>query len=559
MRVDAMNHPLSDARVYRRPALLLALLLLAPGSGGARAAAAASQPLPPDAELEAAGARIGTISIDSQQIFDATDPRENYGLYRLANRLHLRTRPGVIRAQLLFRTGDPYRRELLEETERNLRRLSYLREPRVRPVRYRDGLVDIEVQTQDVWTLQLGPSYGRSGGTGRSSFEIQDNNLFGFGKTLALGAGRDVDRTSSFLEWRDGNVLGSRWRDSLRWTESNDGYVHAGALWRPFYSLATRWAGGLELSTSRWLDSRYRLGQRYDRYDSRVRLADAYLGYSPGREAHQTRRYTLGLRLDESRFAPDPGGSTLGPLPADRLLRYPYVRFERISDDFRKVSNHDQIARTEDLQFGLNATLLAGWVSRSFGADRNALLLDAALGYGWSPGVEHDLFATLALRGRLEHGSAVDARWHAEASWYWTTSQHTLLHLRATHDAGERLDLDHYLELGGHNGLRGYPLRYQIGTRRTIVKLEERLYTEWSLLRLLDIGGAAFLDIGRVDGSNPIGAPRLGWLKDVGVGLRLGNSRSSLGNVIHIDVAAPLDAAGDISRLQLLIGTEATF
>ena len=545
--------------MYGRLILLWTLLMLASGMGRALAAAPSTALLPPDAELEAAGARVGTITIVSQQIFDETDSRENYGLYRLANRLHLRTRPGVIRAQLLFGEGDAYRRELLEETERNLRRLSYLREPRVRPVRYHDGVVDVEVQTQDVWTLQLGPSYGRSGGSDRSSFEIQDNNLFGFGKTLALGAGRDVDRSSSFLEWRDGNVLGSRWRDSLRWTESSDGYVHGGAVWRPFYSLATRWAGGVAVDESQWRNSRYRLGQRYDTYDSRVRLADAYVGFSPGLRGRFTRRYTVGLRVDESRFAPDPDGTTLGPLPADRVLRHPYLRFDLITDEFRKVSNHDQIARTEDLQFGLNATVLAGWSSRGLGADRDALLLDSAFGYGWSFGADHDLFASLGLRGRLEDGSALDTRWHVEASWYWNTSPHTLLHVRATHDAGERLDLDHYFELGGDNGLRGYPLRYQIGTRRTILKIEERLYTEWSLLRLLDIGGAAFLDIGRVEGANPIGAPRLGWLKDVGVGLRLGNSRSSLGNVIHIDLAAPLDAAGDISRLQFLVGTEATF
>ena len=71
--------------------------------------------------------------------------------------------------------------------------------------------------------------------------------------------------------------------------------------------------------------------------------------------------------------------------------------------------------------------------------------------------------------------------------------------------------------------------------------------------------GAAFFDAGRVHGGNPIGVPNLGWLKDVGVGLRLGNNRSSLGNVIHIDLATPLDGEKSLDKLQLLIGTEATF
>jgi hypothetical protein len=542
-----------------QPLMLAAMLLLATLARAATSAGASAPILPPDAELEAAGAHVGTITIVSRPIFDENDPRENYGIYRLANRLHLRTRPSAIRAQLLFREGDLYRRQALEETERNLRQLRFLREPKVRPVRYHDGLVDVEVLTYDVWTLQLGPSYGRSGGTDHSSLEIQDNNLFGFGKTLIVGAGRDVDRTSTYFEWRDGNVLGSRWRDSVRWTESSDGYVHGGALWRPFYALTTRWAGGLSVANSHWSNPRYLLGERYDEYDSRAQSVDLYAGWSPGLEGARTHRFTLGLRQDDSRFRPDPGGATLGPLPADRVLRYPYLRYDLLTDAFRTTTNHDLIARTEDQQFGFNATLITGWSDRGFGADRDALVVDSVLTYGIALGEDHDLFATLAASGRLEGGASTDARLRADLRWYWNTSPHTLLYVHSALDSGRRLDLDHYFELGGENGLRGYPLRYQQGTRRMIAKVEERVFTEWSLWRLLDIGGAVFFDIGRTDGANPLGAPQLGWLKDFGVGLRLGNSRSSLGNVIHVDLAAPIGAPRDISRLQLLVQTEETF
>jgi hypothetical protein len=55
-----------------------------------------------------------------------------------------------------------------------------------------------------------------------------------------------------------------------------------------------------------------------------------------------------------------------------------------------------------------------------------------------------------------------------------------------------------------------------------------------------------------------VDTPNLGWLRDVGVGLRLGNNRSSLGNVIYFDVAAPLDGE-NIKRLQFLVGASATF
>ena len=56
----------------------------------------AATPLPSDAELEAAGARIGGIEIDTVQIFDLDDPADNNWLFRAADHLHKRTRVSAI-------------------------------------------------------------------------------------------------------------------------------------------------------------------------------------------------------------------------------------------------------------------------------------------------------------------------------------------------------------------------------------------------------------------------------------------------------------------------------
>ena len=50
------------------------------------------------------------------------------------------------------------------------------------------------------------------------------------------------------------------------------------------------------------------------------------------------------------------------------------------------------------------------------------------------------------------------------------------------------------LLLGGDNGLRGYPLRYQSGDRRALFTIEERAYTDWYPFRLVRVGGAVFYD-----------------------------------------------------------------
>lgn len=543
---------------------LLALLMLAATTAGASDANGSSAAaLPDDATLEASGARIGTITVRAAEIFDLNDPREDKKLYRLANRLHINTRAGVVRAQLLFQSGERYQGRLLAETERKLRQLNFLREPRVRPVAWHDGLVDILVETHDVWTLQIGPSFGRSGGRSDTSLEFQDHNLLGFGKTLLAGNSRGVDRNSTYFEWRDPAVLGSRWRDSIRWAHNSDGRDWHVQLYRPFYALGVRYSGGVTLEDATREDTRYRLGSEFDHYQHAARGYDLYAGWSPGLRADHVLRVTAGWRQERDVFDSAVAGATnanvtLAPLPADRDLVYAYLRLELLTDRFRTTRNQDLIERTEDLEFGPYASLLAGAATPSFGADRQAWIYAGHASYGWQLSARQQFYASSHFTGRIEHGHALDRRAAASLAWYWRTSRRTLTHIRLAGDSGYALDLDHYYLLGGDNGLRGYPLRYQEGSGRAQFKIEERGYTDWSIWRLFNVGGAVFFDAGRTFGSNPLGTPQLGWLRDVGVGLRLGNNRSSLGNVIHIDLATPLNGE-HLSKLQFLVGTEATF
>ncbi|HEU4600837.1 MAG TPA: hypothetical protein VFS24_02660, partial [Steroidobacteraceae bacterium] len=86
----------------------------------------AQQAIPPAEELERSGAIIGQILIDPQNIFDLNDPKEDKKLFRLANKLHYKTRSDVIRRQLLFHPGDMFSQRALDESERILRSQRYL-------------------------------------------------------------------------------------------------------------------------------------------------------------------------------------------------------------------------------------------------------------------------------------------------------------------------------------------------------------------------------------------------------------------------------------------------
>jgi len=76
---------------------------------------------------------------------------------------------------------------------------------------------------------------------------------------------------------------------------------------------------------------------------------------------------------------------------------------------------------------------------------------------------------------------------------------------------------------------------------------------------LVRVGGAIFTDVGRTWGSGVVGNSDPGLLKDVGFGLRIGNTRSGLGNVLHIDLAFPVSDIAGIKRVQFLVQTMQSF
>jgi hemolysin activation/secretion protein len=265
------------------------------------------------------------------------------------------------------------------------------------------------------------------------------------------------------------------------------------------------------------------------------------------------------LRFDEKKFSDAPGLAPSAILPVDHTFAYPYAGLEFIQDDFTTSVNVDQIERTEDFQFGQRIMVELGYADPAFGGDTSATLLRADWRRGWRLHDHHTLFFGTGISGRIEGGAARNSIYSASARYYWRTSRNTLFSAALSGDFGHSLDLDNDLLLGGDNGLRGYPLRYQAGSSRALLTLEQRFYTNWYPFRLFHVGGAVFADIGRSFGPSAIDVPNLGTLRDLGFGLRVANSRSALANVLHLDVAFPLDGDSSIKNVQFLVGTKRSF
>lgn len=510
-------------------------------------------------ELQEAGATIGEVRIVTDNIFDLDDPKENNVLFRAANALHIRTRPSVIASTLLFKSGEPLSVRLVEESERLLRGNRYIYDVRIRPFAWHDGIADIEVRTRDTWTLDPGISFGRSGGINTGGVQLKEYNLLGTGTSLGLSRKKDADRVSTVFDISH-NHLFDGWT-TARYSHSSldDGSAQSFGLERPFYALDTRWAAGASLSERDQVESIYNAGEVIGEYRHRAKDMETYAGWSRGLIDGWTRRVSVGLSYRDDAYEREPGLIPPASLPEDATLAGPFVRFEVIEDGYERFKNRNQIERPEYFQTGFSSSLQVGRSMQGLGASRDAWLYAASIGDGVVPHGDHILVASATLSGQYSDGRVEHRKAGGMLQYYVPQAHRFLFFASATADAVPGADVSEMLLLGGDNGLRGYPLRYQSGERRALFTIEERGYTDWYPFRLFRVGGAVFFDVGRAWGGDVANTGDAGWLKDVGFGLRLLSARSAFGNILHADVAFPLDGDPDIRSVQFLLKTKTSF
>ena len=547
----------SDIRTLALAAVhTLALALCLQGAVGAQ------EPSPPVlslTELEAAGAKIGRIRVLTQDIFDTDDPKEDKLLFRWANALHIQTRPSVVERALLFKTGDPLSVRVIEETERLLRSNRYLYDVQFRPVAYHDGVVDIDVMTRDTWTLDLGVSAGRSGGSNSSGIHIKEYNLLGTGMSVSFGRSNNVDRSSNEFQLANDRAFGTWTSLSYSHASNSDGKRDAASVVRPFYALDARWAAGVTASKDDRIDAVYNAGDIVSQYRHRQDQSEVSGGWSQGLVDGWVRRYSLGMSYQDNAYAPEPGLVAPARLPSNEKLIAPFARFELIEDRYDKELNRNLIGRPEFFALGFASTAQLGWATTGLGSSRNALLYSGSVSRGFEPAPDHTLIASAAISGQYSDGQVRRQRLGAQAQYYLPQGRRWLFYASVSGDRLSRPDPADTLLLGGDNGLRGYPLRYQSGTRRALFTVEERFYTDIFLWRLFRIGGAAFFDTGRAWGGENANAVNPGWLSNAGVGLRIVSARAAFSNVLHVDIAMPLNTTADVKKVQFLVKTKTSF
>lgn len=521
----------------------------------------AARPAKPWSTLEARKATITKIDVEIGDVFDLSKPEEDIWVGRLANHLHASTREAVIRRVLLFAEGEPVRERRIRETERLLRALPFVKQARIDPVVQPDGSVLAVVKVRDAWTTQLTVGYSHVGGQHAMNLGLDEKNFLGSGKSVTYDLSKDHERSTWGLAYGDPQLFGSRWTLAAHTQYLTDGFARSIQLERPFYALDTPWSTGLALSQSH--SSLYLYDQGLQVFQvpfvqNEVRLSGAWL-----LKASEDRVWRGGLlfKRQDTSYGLITQTNLLSTLPApvltDRRLRGAGVTLSTQEDAFEEFENLAGMDSPEDYNLAWTGELELGSYSRACGSTLNAPFFKVQLAKGWSSSSENLTLFTASWDGRRPANGLEDSRLALSLVRYHKLTEHQILAGLVSLDRARRPDPEHWYYLGGDQGMRGFPNQLHPGDARWQASFDYRYLTEqrwWGLVRL---GYSAFVDLGsvrRLDGQ--------GWSRtysDVGVGLRLGNLKSSVGRVILLNVAVPLNREPYQARWQFTVGNAMRF
>jgi outer membrane protein assembly factor BamA len=506
------------------------------------------------------GKTIGDITYITLPVFNELDTKENNGLYRLVNRLHVLTRVDPLQKKLLVKEGDAVNDDIIRESERILRGENYLYDAMILPGESCGSTLDLLVVVRDVWTLQPALSFTRSGGDNNTSFGITEDNLFGYGQALSLTFDKTPTRHGISLGYQNKHLFDGHTELGLAHARNSDGHFNQVSLARPFYAFATPWSAGASFSERLQRETVESNNVIDNAYDHREENEEISLGVTLAVRNNIAHRLRVGISNDNDRFSnQDPLYAT--PLPVDRVLAYPWLEYQALENNYWTTSNLSQLFRNEDINIGVGWTARAGVTSRVLGSTRDMLVANL----DWTNVVsigEHHLFRGKATATMLWDKNSTDFESSVlsyTAAYDQMIDDNNRWHLQGEFSAGLNLTIDEELTAGGEAGLLGYPTFWQRGDRRVVVNMERRHFYEAHVLNLFRLGSALFLEAGKAWDSNGVVVQSDNVLADIGIGLRINSSKARPSHILHLNLAFPLADRRDAGDFQWSVFTANTF
>ena len=263
------------------------------------------------------------------------------------------------------------------------------------------------------------------------------------------------------------------------------------------------------------------------------------------------------LEITESSLTNKPSNVVL---PADRTFNYPFVSVEYLQKDYRKLTNLNVINQIEDFNLGWNATATVGY-DFSQNETSPTVIWQSHLSKGYAVFDDAYWLIDAFFEGELYSNSHVENRLllNINTEYFHKFNDRWGAYFKNANQFSKNQFLDSPIVLGGESGVRGYPLQYQHGEHSTQFTVEARYYPHINIYKLLELGGAAFLDTGRMFGQSELSQNTSPWMTSVGLGARFFPPHSSEARVIHVDIIKPLSSAPNVNSVEFRITTKQSF
>ncbi len=503
------------------------------------------------------GMPIGRIMIEAEDIFNTANPSEDKWFYRTTNFLHIQTNNGVIRRELLFKEGDPYDPDLVQESERNIRRFNFLRRVKVTPQESPDSKVDIIVHTKDTWTLEPQFNFSRVGNKSSNKFGLVERNFLGSGKRISAFVHHRPEGTYNSFAYRDQQLMGSKLELNGEYLHGTDFREYGASLSKPFRSTLSRYSFEVSNFFSEEILPAFQEGREVARFRKQGRESSLVLGKSFNSTTKTTRQGTLGFRHENRKYE-EVSGNADGILKPELDLSVVEAGFNWQQINFIKERHIEKFDRDEDFNLGAGAGAGLGlgqnWANnqKSEGLPK----FSGNIGHQFGPG--HFGLAAFKYRSRISGDQTDNLLANLDLQYFKRLRPKNTLAGHLSYDHGYRLDPEEQLLLGEDTGLRGYANEQFSGERRLLINIEDRLFLAEDVLHLMSFGAAVFFDSGYAwGGSYNAGLSDL--RSSVGLSFRIAMSRSSRNEPLRIDLAYVLNDNQQNSRLVVSVQSGVKF
>ncbi|ABZ78569.1 conserved hypothetical protein [Shewanella halifaxensis HAW-EB4] len=491
------------------------------------------------------------IVIKSNDIFDLSDP-ETFFIHRWANYLHINTRDLVIRDKLSFSEGNKVSQKDLEEAQRILRSQAYIRDARVtfsQPAADAD-LADegenILVETWDNWSLLPTFSASHSGGESKFSIGLKEDNLLGYGIRTRIKYQSDTDRTGyKFAVEAPVNFI-KHATIAASFYDNSDGQAKYLYFNKPFYSLDGSHMYSAEYLDDLRVDTLKQNGQDINEFEHAEAYNNARFGWLIERDSQSLSRIITGITQDRHEFA-HVDNYPSSQLPQDRDFLYPWVAYQYLQDDFKVLNNVHLINYNEDFNLGWQHYFKLGIETRDL---NNSSPVGYHLGWKSSRGYQGDeqlILLEMDAKGVFATSQKDFYQVNLVAEYFYHITPKWTAYSKLRLSTSQNNYLDEPFALGDETGIRGYPNDYQYGDHQWAFTAELRNYPNINLYQLAELGWALFTDVGHAfggsDENNAVSSP----IGSVGIGARIYSSKSSYGNVAHIDLSVPYTSGVEVN------------